>query len=214
MFNSEAPDLANLPPTRKLIRSTILALISAIVLLVTVILPAEYGIDPTGVGGVLNLTEMGEIKSQLAEEAEADRMKNGLPQPSSTNQGSGFFDKLFAGWLIGTANAQTKDAAWKDEITFKLTPGQGTEIKLVMPKGAKADFSWSVAAGAVNYDLHGDGGGKSISYKRGRRVNKHNGTLEAAFKGNHGWFWRNRGREDVSVTLRIRGGYTDIMRYK
>ena len=35
-------------------------------LLVTMVLPAEYGIDPTGVGRVLGLTEMGEIKQQLA----------------------------------------------------------------------------------------------------------------------------------------------------
>ena len=35
-------------------------------------LPAEYGIDPTGVGRLTGLTEMGEIKQQLAAEAEAD----------------------------------------------------------------------------------------------------------------------------------------------
>ena len=32
-------------------------------------LTAEYGTDPTGVGNVLGLTEMGEIKQQLAREA-------------------------------------------------------------------------------------------------------------------------------------------------
>ncbi|MCU0854860.1 MAG: hypothetical protein MUF63_08155, partial [Rhodobacteraceae bacterium] len=35
-------------------------------------LPAEYAIDPTGVGRMLGLTEMGEIKQQLYAEAEAD----------------------------------------------------------------------------------------------------------------------------------------------
>jgi hypothetical protein len=40
------------------------------ILLVTCVLPAEYGIDPTGVGRVLGLTQMGEVKMMLAEEAE------------------------------------------------------------------------------------------------------------------------------------------------
>jgi len=26
----------------------------------------------------------------------------------------------------------------------------------------------------------------------------------------HGWFWRNRGREPVTVTLRTRGDYQDL----
>jgi len=42
------------------------------VLLLTTVLPAEYGIDPTGAGRVLGLTQMGEIKVRLAREAAAD----------------------------------------------------------------------------------------------------------------------------------------------
>lgn len=54
-----------------LIRSTLLAGASALAILVLFWLPAEYGVDPTGVGGVLGLTEMGDIKTQLADEAAA-----------------------------------------------------------------------------------------------------------------------------------------------
>jgi len=35
-------------------------------------------------------------------------------------------------------------------------------------------------------------------------------VLEAAFDGNHGWFWRNRGQADVTITLRTNGDYADI----
>ena len=55
-----------------LIRSTLLAAGAAGAVLVLFWLPAEYGIDPTGVGRLTGLTEMGEIKQQLAAEAEAD----------------------------------------------------------------------------------------------------------------------------------------------
>lgn len=55
-----------------LIRSTLIAAGAAGAILVLFWLPAEYGIDPTGVGALTGLTEMGEIKQQLAAEAEAD----------------------------------------------------------------------------------------------------------------------------------------------
>ena len=60
------------PSTRQLVRSTVVALAVAGAILMTVVLPAEYGVDPTGVGRVLGLTQMGEIKSRLATEAAAD----------------------------------------------------------------------------------------------------------------------------------------------
>ena len=55
-----------------LVRSTLIASGAAVAMLTVVYLPAEYGIDPTGFGAVLGLTEMGQIKQQLYAEAEAD----------------------------------------------------------------------------------------------------------------------------------------------
>jgi hypothetical protein len=55
-----------------LIRSTLIASGVAVAMLSVVYLPAEYGIDPTGFGAVLGLTEMGQIKQQLYAEDEAD----------------------------------------------------------------------------------------------------------------------------------------------
>ena len=76
MYNSDTPIRAELPTSAQLLKSTIIAVVSAIAILVAVVLPSEYGIDPTGVGRVLGLTDMGEIKTQLAEEAEQDRNRN------------------------------------------------------------------------------------------------------------------------------------------
>ncbi len=63
---------AELPSTRTLVRSTVISAIVAIVLLVTTVLPAEYGVDPTGIGRTLGLTQMGELKLELAREAALD----------------------------------------------------------------------------------------------------------------------------------------------
>ncbi|PHR92010.1 MAG: hypothetical protein COA69_09600 [Robiginitomaculum sp.] len=59
------------PP--KLIKSTIVAIIAAAVTLITLVLPAEFGIDPTGVGKLTGLQRMGEIKAALAQELEEER---------------------------------------------------------------------------------------------------------------------------------------------
>jgi len=55
-----------------LIRSTLLSGAAALGVLTVVYLPAEYGVDPTGFGAVLGLTEMGQIKQQLYAEDVAD----------------------------------------------------------------------------------------------------------------------------------------------
>jgi hypothetical protein len=80
MYNSNIPNNNELPSTAKLIKSTVIALVVALVLLVTVVIPAEYGIDPTGASRVLGLVEMGEIKSALHAEAEADAIAHSVPE--------------------------------------------------------------------------------------------------------------------------------------
>ena len=204
MYNSDTPSQAELPSSKQLIKSTILAAIAAIVILFTVVLPAEYGIDPTGVGKLLRLTEMGQIKQQLAEEAAADAA--GLVATETSD-----IDNMTEQTINTTPTDTTvADGQWRDEIPFTLTPGEGIEIKMKMSEGDKANYSWAVTGGEVNFDTHGDALGKAISYEKGRGVASDEGVLEAAFTGNHGWFWRNRGDSDVQVVLRTRGDYSTI----
>jgi hypothetical protein len=212
VYNSDIPSRAELPTSKQLLRSTIIAILAAGAILVTIVLPAEYGIDPTGVGRALGLAEMGEIKTQLAEEAEQDHQMEQPQSAPATAPGpsSSVLDRVFAELLMGAAQAQEAVPARADEISVTLAPGKGTEVKLAMKRGAKVDYAWSVDGGVVNFDLHGDGGGESISYVKGRGVPSEEGVLEAAFDGNHGWFWRNRTGGDVTVTLRVSGDYTDI----
>ncbi len=74
MTNNNIEPNQELPSMAKLIKSTILAVFLAAVILITVVLPAEYGIDPTGVGNMIGLLKMGEIKVSLAEEAAAEKV--------------------------------------------------------------------------------------------------------------------------------------------
>ncbi|NWG46201.1 MAG: transmembrane anchor protein [Alphaproteobacteria bacterium] len=210
MYNADKPNREDLPSSAQLIRSTLLALVAALILLVTIILPAEYGYDPTRIGRLLGLAEMGEIKQQLAREAEEDHGRAADTRP-------GAFATLLGEFVLGTARANTPGSpqgeSWTDEVVFTLEPSKGTEIKLVMEKGARADFAWTAEGGRVNYDLHADGeGDQEMSYRKGRGVSGDAGVIEAAFTGNHGWYWRNRDAAPVPITLRVRGDYSELKR--
>ncbi len=251
MYNTDLPRRADLPTSAQLRRSTIIAAFIAAVILVTIVLPAEYAIDPTRAGRLLGLTEMGEIKTQLAAEAEADATappdgsEPAAQQISALEQRMAklerrFADKEFIARIAGeqsTAGGQeTQDVApaeaepsaaatqpvveavetgpeiRNDEISITLAPGQGTEIKLVMEAGKRAQFWWTANGSVLNYDTHGDGGGRQVSYEKGRGVAGDEGVLEAAFDGNHGWFWRNRTKSDVTLTLKTSGDYQAFKR--
>lgn len=199
MYNAQKPDENDLPTSAQLLRSTIIAFVVAVVMLFTVILPAEYGIDPTGVGRTLGLAQMGEIKQELLEEAEQDELKHG----GSSNQSS-LTDRLL-GIFVATAHAQD---AWRDEAGFTLASGEPAETKMVMNKGETVEYEWIAEGGRINFDLHGHGGGESATYEKGRGKTSGTGSFTAAFDGEHGWFWRNRDSADVAVTLRVRGEYS------
>jgi hypothetical protein len=47
MYNSDLPTRAELPSSKQLRRSTIVAIVVASILLITVVLPSEYDIDPS-----------------------------------------------------------------------------------------------------------------------------------------------------------------------
>ena len=139
MYNSDIPSRAELPSARRLLRSTLLALIAAIVILITIVLPAEYGIDPTGIGRVLGLAEMGEIKVQLAEEAAADRERHEQSTGAAPDQ-SLLIDQVI-GFFCASAHAQTDElgsAPSEDEFVVTLAPGEYFEVKLIMFEGSVA----------------------------------------------------------------------------
>jgi hypothetical protein len=219
-----------------LIRSTLLSGAAALAVLTVVYLPAEYGVDPTGFGAVLGLTEMGQIKQQLYAEDAADaaaapvmldpavmarleRMEAQLAEIAAVIGADALRDAAEAPSAApapaaapAAPVAEPAPAApeWRDEVSYTLQPGEGIEVKLVMEEGQTARFEWTANGGVVNYDTHGDGSGQKVSYEQGRAVPEQAGELTAAFTGNHGWFWRNRTDAPVIVTLRTSGDYAEI----
>lgn len=206
MSNSNIPAQADLPSTAKLIKSTIIAAIAASILLVAVVMPAEYGIDPTGVGKVIGLKKMGEIKTSLAEEAAADKAKtlavNTQTEPLEAE--------------VVTSAPEPTQPTLNHEMQVTLAPDEGTEIKVTMVEGSKVQYSWQTDGGKANFDVHADSKKLKIdyhSYSKGAEQ-KSEGVIEAAFDGNHGWFWRNRTAAPMTITLQTNGEYTKIKHFE
>lgn len=214
MHNANKPRLSELPTTGKLLRSTALAAGVAGLLLATAVLPAEYGVDPTRVGSVLGLTEMGRIKRQLAAESAADARADAAAS-SGSPPAAAAADPVPAP-ARGSIPAETPAAAARgersDRTVITLAPDAAAEIKLVMDEGARARFVWSSSGGRVNFDTHADRPGvKYHGYGKGSSQ-REEGELAAAFTGSHGWFWRNRSGETVTITLETSGAYKEVKR--
>ena len=208
MYNTDLPNRAELPSSRQLLRSTAIALVAAGALLTAIVLPAEYGIDPTGIGGALGLTQMGQIKTARSAETAADAKAAAAPAVATPAAPA-------PAPAPAAVQAAQAPSGKRDEMSITLRPGQGAEIKLDMRKGDQVEFSWQSGGGVVNFDTHGDpvNAPKNFyhGYGKGREVSV-KGSLQAAFDGQHGWFWRNRGQADVSVTLKTQGQYSAIKR--
>ena len=211
MFNTPLPTVNELPSTRKLVRSTVIALLTAAGLLVTVVMPSEYAVDPTGVGRALGLTQMGELKIILAQEALADAAPPQAPAPAPAPQVAQV--QPIAKPVAPPAPTPTS-ALKTNQMSVTLKPGEGTEIKLEVLKGKSVSYEWTAVGGPVNFDTHGEpyNGEKGYfhSYSKGKQVKSDKGEFTAIFDGTHGWFWRNRSNNDVTISLKTSGDYLNV----
>jgi hypothetical protein len=220
MNSTHMPTRDQLPSSRQLVRSTLTALAVAIALLVAVVLPGEYGVDPVGVGGVLGLTKMGQIKASLRAEATPALQPEAIPAPAASPKAPDLAEPAPRLTSIAppAVAPQTSVSEKTDTITFSLKPGEGAEIKLAMRANARVEYGWQAKGGSINYDTHGDPvnapQGFYHGYGKGRAVAGDQGSLVAAFDGKHGWFWRNRAASTVVVTLGIKGAYSEVKRVR
>jgi hypothetical protein len=166
------------------------ALLVAGLILVMFILPAQFGVDPLGSGARVGLLNPGVTGQQV----------QALETAASTN-GQGEQAVIVV---------PQEHAFQQETIEFKVAAGEGMEYKYRLDKGEALLFSWK-ATGPVNYEFHAepDGGprGYAQTYETGQARSEASGTLIAPFFGIHGWFWENRGGQEITVTLTAAGYY-------
>jgi hypothetical protein len=181
--------LVETPSKGAIVKATLIALGVAVMLLFTVVLPAEYGVDPLRTGRLLRLTGI----------AQSDA-SGGRAIP--VNAGVYTLEP-------GTYKVDTEDIG--------LHPGEGFEIKYHMQRGAAIVFAWK-ADGPVQFEFHGEPDKKPkpdyfesylLDNKLGR--DRFYGTFIAPTTGVHGWFWQNKTQKDVRMHLSV-SGFFDVAR--
>lgn len=211
----------NLPSTRRLLKATALSIVVAGLLLVTVILPAEYGIDPTGMGKRLGL----DVLKAAPEDATSLTSTAQVPVSASVADGDVANAALAARAeaAFGKSEGQSLDAqavslatgpTRRDTLTVTLAPGKGAEVKTLLKTGEGLVFHWTASA-EVAVDMHGERlGAKNVwtSYAVEAAMRESSGTFVAPFEGSHGWYWKNRSTEAVTVEVEVVGFQPELYR--
>jgi hypothetical protein len=202
------------PPRRRsiLIGSSV-AFAVALIVLVTVVWPAEYGRDPTGIGTLLGITGMstgGTTQTiqvtdiiggnEVLREVEIPDFGEPTPLPNP--------------------NVFQREEAPPETIIMavELASGAETEIKMVMREGKVAVYDWEVDEGIVYSQFHGHtpefGDDFWVEYREDQQgAERGQGSLVAPFSGEHGWYWVNLEDHTVTITLTVTGYVDDMIDY-
>jgi hypothetical protein len=198
------------PSGKRIALSVIVAAAVAALILVTVVLPAEYGIDPTGVGRMLGLGALREPARTLE-----------IADPLGGNEAVREVEIPDFGAPVPLPNPAVHQAhpaaAATRTLTITIPPEQETEIKTVLRQSQVIVYSWQVDRGTIYCDLHGHdpaaGSGFFVRYREDQEGAGASGSLVAPFDGEHGWYWLNYNDFPVTVTLTVTGYFDDIVDY-
>jgi hypothetical protein len=167
-------------------------LIAAVVgtlIVVCVVMPAEYRKDPTGFGRMIGLLEL--TTPVVA-----------TPAPEAATPA--------AAPLADGVVAKTYSTPFKtDTVKIPIGPDGELEYKANMKAGQAMVYSWSVDKGSVYFDFHGEAPGAKDAkrYEEVQETKSSNGVFVAPFEGRHGWYWLNLTGESIVVTLKLAGYY-------
>jgi hypothetical protein len=180
--------------------------------LVGAVLPAEYGIDPTGLGRALGLNELRAPATRTLEITDVvggnERVREveipeaGAPVP-----------------LPNPAVHQSEDRPIQTRtVEINLAPGQETEVKAKMRQAKVILYTWTSVGGPAYCDLHGHdpaaGSEFFVRYREDQNgATEVTGSLVAPFDGEHGWYWVNINDVPITITLTVTGFFDDIIDY-
>ena len=194
---------------KQLLKSVIIALVIGFIVLITAVLPAEYGIDPLGTGKLFGFGRL----------YQDDTKTKGNSQNSVLNFKKITLEKIGSPANIPKPieanNPAPKEQFSKRQDTIKITvpAKKGIEYKFKILKYGSVKYEWSTDKGIVYIDFHGEvkqeNPPENVFYESYTLAYSNNmaGTLTAPFEGKHGWYFRNETNEDIVVTLRLKGEY-------
>ena len=206
--------------------ATAAAMFVAGVLLVTVVLPAEYGVDPVGTGEAFGLTAIAGAEGAAAPvAAEPVVTSAGAVQATGASPIAGTGGRPDLQWgqappadalnsdepilewnRVGADYAQPRPFR-RDTRTFTVGPDEAMEFKYRLERGGGFVYSWR-STGKVQVDFHGEPEGRPRGYaefyEQSERTDA-SGTFVAPGPGIHGWYWKNLSGDTITITLNTVG---------
>jgi len=176
-------DRASVPTLAQLRAASALAILGATIILVAVVLPAEYGSDPTGFGSAIGLTRASVAGGASSVRARPVQRK---PSPFRTDQ-------------ISVTLGPRRGA----EIKASMREGDGFMFSWTTDGPVDVDMHGD------RFNAKKD---EFTSFWTDIGATSGHGSFQAPFSGRHGWFWKNIGDVPVTVTLRTSGYYEEIGR--
>jgi hypothetical protein len=212
MSNSSAPEGFEPPSGKKIVVGTAIVLGIAVLVLVAVILPAEYGRDPLGLGRLLGIEGMSASQTQTVQ----------LVDTLGGNESLGEIEIPDFGEPVPLPNPSVSQveaqAPQTRQMAVELAVSGETEIKTVLTEGKVIVYEWKVENGTVYSDFHGHtpeyGDDFWVRYKEDQRgAESGAGSLVAPFSGEHGWYWVNLSDHPVTINLTVTGYFEDMIDY-
>ena len=200
------------PSRQQLLKGLLATVAGALVLLVLVVLPAEYGIDPTGFGAATGLSALNappaltvtirDVSGGNETLREVEIPDAGTPTP-----------------LPNPAVFQKQDAAPRTQtLRVEIPAGGETEVKTKLQEGKVVLYDWTVEQGSVYVDYHGHdpsfGPDFFVRYEEIQEgATASHGSLVAPFSGEQGWYWLNYNDFPVVIHLTVTGYYDSVINY-
>lgn len=187
------------------------AALGAAVLLVLVVLPAEYGIDPTGFG---RLTSIG----KLSESTPAAGQDFGQTMEFNIAEYDVSAEKIEES-IQGLISLE-ETPFMTETIDLKIEDFGEMEHKFIMPADTTFVYSWEVLGAkgdGVYFEFHGHPStadapnypeGFEQAYSKGEGISQ-SGSFTTPFPGYHGWYLMNLEEGEITVRLKVSGYWTE-----
>lgn len=205
------------PSSSSLFKSAFFTLLGAVIVTALFIMPAEYGVDPTGVGTKLGLTDLdaAESASEPATATEAaPRLVYGAFPSAPAEEDFDYYEPE----VLGDPFSRSHTSEFRtDTLEVPIDELEHVEIKATMKQGDALVYSWKLVEGKTVYtDFHADPLKADlypdrywIRYAESEEPSA-SGSLVAPFDGNHGWYWMNIEENPVKIVLEVRGYYESL----
>lgn len=184
----------------------------AIGLLVGVVLPAEYGMDPTGLGRATGLIDLARAAPVMRNQDFGETLVFNVADYDTTAE-------RVEGSIKGLVSIQ--DAPFKTEtILIEIADLGEVEHKFIMEEDMGLVYAWRVLeteGDGVYYDFHGhpmaadrDDYPADFEMTYSKSEGDHqNGSFTAPFGGLHGFYFMNLEEGPITVELTVSGYFSE-----